>query len=129
DMATFTPPETWEAFLDLAQQIKDAGVNPIVIGEQEGYTGAWVMATLVGGQIGTQGFFDMRSGDLPLNDESMVAGYENYRQLSERGLVNEGAGSLKNDEGQELFLRGEGAMYIQGGWFNKDAYAGLGESV
>ena len=129
DMAAFTPPATWEAFLELAQQIKDAGVNPIAIGEQEGYTGAWVMATLVGGQIGTQGFFDMRSGTLPINDASMVAGYENYRQPFELGLVNDGAGSLKNDEGQELFLRGEGAMFIQGGWFNKDAYAGLGESI
>lgn len=129
DLETFTPPETWDAFLDLAQQIKDAGVTPVVIGEQEGYTGAWVMATLVGGQIGTQGFFDMRSGTLPLNDPSMVTGYENYRQLYERGLVNDGAGSLKNEEGQELFLRGEGAMYIQGGWFNKDAYAGLGDDI
>ena len=129
DMESFTPPESWEAFLELAQQIKDAGVNPIVIGEQEGYTGAWVMATLVGGQIGTQGFFDMRAGTLPLNDASMVTGYENYRQLFERGLVNDGAGSLKNGEGQERFVRGEGAMFIQGGWFNKDAYAGLGDAV
>ena len=129
DMASFSPPETWEAFLDLAQKIKDAGVTPIVLGEQEGYTGAWVMATLVGGQIGTQGFFDMRAGTLPLNDPSMVTGYEQYRQPYARGLVNDGAGSLKNSEGQELFLRGEGAMFIQGGWFNKDAYAALGDDL
>jgi raffinose/stachyose/melibiose transport system substrate-binding protein len=129
DLASFAEPESWDAFLDLAQKIKDAGVTPIVLGEQEGYTGAWVMATLVGGQIGTQGFFDMRAGKLPLNDPSMVDGYEQYRQPFARQLVNEGAGSLKNDEGQELFLRGEGAMFIQGGWFNKDAYAGLGDNV
>lgn len=129
DMATFTPPETWEAFLELAQQIKDADVQPLVLGEQQGYTGAWVMATLVGGQIGTQGFFDMRAGELPLNDPSMVNGYEQYRQPFALGLVNDGAGSLTNDEGQQLFLRGEGAMFIQGGWFNRDAYAGLSDDV
>lgn len=129
DMEAFTPPETWEAFLELAQQIEDAGVQPIVVGEQQGYTGAWVMSTLVGGQIGTQGFFDMRAGTLPMNDPSMVNGYEQYRQPYARGLVNEGAGSLTNDEGQQLFLRGEGAMFIQGGWFNRDAYAGFGDNV
>ena len=122
-------PATWEAFLELAQKIKDAGVNPIAIGEQQGYTGAWVMATLVGGQIGTQGFFDMRSGSLPVNDPSMVTGYENYRQPFERELVNGGAGSLTNDEGQQVFLRGEGAMLIQGGWFNRAAVEGLGDKV
>jgi raffinose/stachyose/melibiose transport system substrate-binding protein len=129
DPEAFKAPETWEDFLKLAQQIKDAGVTPIVLGEQEGYTGAWVMATLVGGQIGTQGFFDMRSGKLPINDASMVTGYENYRQPFALELVNEGAGSLKNEEGQQLFLQGAGAMFIQGGWFNKDAYAGLGDDI
>ncbi|MGH2613637.1 MAG: ABC transporter substrate-binding protein [Thermomicrobiales bacterium] len=122
-------PATWEALLELAQGIKDAGVNPFAIGEQQGYTGAWVMATLVGGQIGTQGFFDMRAGTLPLNDQSMVTGYEQYRQPFDLELVNGGAGSLTNDEGQQLFVRGEGAMLIQGGWFNRAAVEALGENV
>lgn len=129
DPATQEWPATWEELIELAQQIKDAGINPFAIGEQQGYTGAWVMATLVGGQIGTAGFFDMRAGTLPLNDPSMVTGYENYKQPYDRELVNGGAGSLTNDEGQQLFLRGEGAMLIQGGWFNKEAVAGLGEKV
>ena len=129
DPEGFKPPETWEDFLKLAQQIKDGGVTPIVLGEQEGYTGAWVMATLVGGQIGTQGFFDMRSGKLPINDASMITGYENYSQPFALGLINDGAGSLKNEEGQQLFLQGGGAMFIQGGWFNKDAYAALGDDI
>ena len=57
---------------------------------------------------------------MPLNDPSMIAGYEQYKQPLDRELVNGGAGSL-NDEGQQLFVRGEGAMLIQGGWFNRAA--------
>lgn len=122
-------PATWEDLLALAQEIKGAGINPFAIGEQQGYTGAWVMATLVGGQIGTDGFFAMRSGELPLNDPSMIVGYEQYRQPFALDLVNGGAGSLTNDEGQQLFVRGEGAMLIQGGWFNRAAVEALGENV
>jgi raffinose/stachyose/melibiose transport system substrate-binding protein len=122
-------PETWEALLELAQGIKDAGINPFAIGEQQGYTGAWVMATLVGGQIGTEGFFGMRAGTVPLNDPSMITGYEQYKQPYDRQFVNGGAGSLTNDEGQQLFVRGEGAMLIQGGWFNRAAVEALGENV
>ncbi|HEX5500682.1 MAG TPA: extracellular solute-binding protein, partial [Thermomicrobiales bacterium] len=122
-------PATWEDLMTLGQTIKDAGVNPFVIGEQQGYTGAWVMATLVGGKIGTKGFFDMRSGALPINDPSFVTGYANYKLPYDRGLVNGGAGSLTNDEGQQRFLQGDGALFIQGGWFNKQAVAGLGDKV
>jgi raffinose/stachyose/melibiose transport system substrate-binding protein len=122
-------PATWEELLELAQGIKDAGVNPFAIGEQQGYTGAWVMATLVGGQIGTEGFFGMRAGTVPLNDPSMITGYEQYKQPYDRQYVNGGAGSLTNEEGQQLFVRGEGAMLIQGGWFNKAAVEALGEKV
>ena len=122
-------PATWEELLELAQGIKDAGINPFAIGEQQGYTGAWVMATLVGGQIGTEGFFGMRAGTVPLNDPSMITGYEQYKQPFDRQFVNGGAGSLTNDEGQQLFLRSEGAMLIQGGWFNRAAVNELGENV
>ena len=129
DAATQAWPETWEDLIAFAQKLKAAGVNPFVIGEQQGYTGAWVMATLAGGTIGTDGFFAMRAGTMPLNDPSMVTGYENYRQPYSLGLTNGGAGSLTNDEGQQRFLQGDGALFIQGGWFNKQAVAGLGEKV
>ena len=46
------------------------------------------MATLVGGQIGTEGFFGMRAGTVPLNDPSMIAGYEQYKQPFDRELAS-----------------------------------------
>jgi raffinose/stachyose/melibiose transport system substrate-binding protein len=125
----FTPPQTWEDFLALAQKIKDAGVQAVVIGEQEGYTGAWVMATLVGGQLGPNGFFDMRARKVPINDASMITAYENYKKLYDLGLTNKDAGSRTNQQGQELFFQGKGAIWIQGGWANRDVYDALGDKV
>ena len=63
-----TPPQTWEEFLDVMQQVKDGGQLPVMMGNQEGYAGAWIMGALVGGQIGTAGFFSMLAGDTPIND-------------------------------------------------------------
>jgi raffinose/stachyose/melibiose transport system substrate-binding protein len=124
-----TPPKTWEDFLQFAQEIKATGATPVVIGEQEGYAGAWIMATLVGGQIGTDGFFKMRRRELPINDQSMITGYENYRKLYELGLTNEDAGSKTNEQGQQMFIQGEGTMLIQGGWFNQPVVDAMGDNV
>jgi raffinose/stachyose/melibiose transport system substrate-binding protein len=128
-LADFSPPATWQDLLQLAQRLKDKGVTPFIVGEQEGYTGAWSMSALVGGQIGTNGFFDMLAGRRPVTDSSMVNGYENYRKLHDLGLTNPDASSTKNDEAQQRFIQGQGAMLIQGGWFNKDALNGLGAKV
>lgn len=124
-----TPPQNWDEFIALCQRVKQGGVLPIVMGEQEGYTGAWIMATLVGGQIGTDGFFQMRGGKRPLTDPAMLRGYQGYRRLSQLKLVNADAPSVKNEEGQQRFIQGKGAMLIQGGWFNKQAVDGLHDRV
>ena len=104
-------------------------MQPFAIGEQEGYTGAWVMATLVGGLVGPEVFFDMRAREVPINAPEWVEAYEAYRQLYELGLVNVDAGSTPSGDGQLLFTQGKAAMWIQGGWANRDIYDIFGENA
>jgi len=129
DMENFVAPVTWEELITLAQGIKDNGVLPFAIGEQEGYTGAWVMATLVGGLAGPQVFFDMRSREVPINSPEWITAYNAYRQMYDLGLTNVDAGSTPSGEGQLMFTQGESAMWIQGGWANKDLYNIFGDNV
>ncbi len=129
DMATFKPPQTWEDLMKLAQGIKEKGVLPFAIGEQEGYTGAWVMATLVGGLSGPDVFFKMRSRELPINTPEWTTAYNAYRQMYDLGLTNVDAGSKPSGEGQLLFTQGGSAMWIQGGWANKDLNNVFGDKV
>lgn len=129
DMDNFTPPATWEELIAMAQTIKDNGVQPFVIGEQEGYTGAWVMATLVGGLLGPEAFFQMRAREIPINTPEWVQAYEAYRQLYDLGLVNVDAGSTPSGDGQVQFTQGGSAMWIQGGWANRDINNVFGDNA
>lgn len=129
DMENFTPPQTWEDLLALSESIKANGVLPFAIGEQEGYTGAWVMATLVGGLLGPDVFFQMRAREVPINAPEWVQAYEAYHQLYALGLTNPDAGSTPSGDGQLMFTQGESAMWIQGGWANKDLYTIFGDNV
>ena len=83
------PPKTWESFLALAKKLKDAGVEtPIWETNLEGYTGAWVIASLVGGQLGPNAFFDMYTGKTKIDSAAMIKAYEGYQKLYTSGVTN-----------------------------------------
>ena len=109
------------------QQVKDGGQLPVMMGNQEGYAGAWIMGALVGGQIGTAGFFSMLAGDTPINDPVMVTAYQKYAELFSRKLTNEDAGALTNGDGENKFFAGEGACFISGDWQDQNLIDNLGE--
>ncbi len=87
------------------------------------------MATLVGGLVGPDVFFKMRSRELPINTPEWITAYNAYRQMYDLGLTNVDAGSKPSGEGQLMFTQGQSAMWIQGGWANKDLNNVFGDKV
>lgn len=125
----FSEPSTWEEMLDLAQKVKDGGVNPFWVANQQGYVGAWAIALLGGGEIGTDVYYRQVSGDLPINSEGMKRAYEAYAELFSRGLTNPDAGSVQHAQAAEGFIQGRGAMLIGGAWWNEEFLSSLGDDV
>ena len=125
-----TPPKTWEAFLDLANTLKASGVDtPIWETNLEGYTGAWVIASLVGGQLGPNAFFDMYTGKTKVNSAAMVKAYEGYRKLYTSRVTNADATTAGQGDRLNGFLAGKGAMIIDGGWDNDPIFKAMGSNA
>jgi raffinose/stachyose/melibiose transport system substrate-binding protein len=124
-----TPPATWEEMLDLAQETIDGGQPGFWLANQEGYVGAWVIAALVGGQLGDTAFTDMYNKTVPIDDPAMVKAYEAYAELYARGLTNEDAGSVANADATAGFVQGKGTFYISGGWENATLAEAFGDNV
>jgi raffinose/stachyose/melibiose transport system substrate-binding protein len=124
-----TPPATWEEMLDTVQEVKDGGQPGFFIANQEGYVGAWVIAALVGGELGDTAFTQMYNQEIPLDDPAMVKAYEAYSQLYERGLTNEDAGSVPNGDALSNFVQGKGTFHISGGWENAPLVEAMGDNV
>lgn len=122
-------PASWQEFQALIKQLKDGGVDPIAIGDQEGYEGAWVFSALAGGQVGTEGFQAMRNHERDVDDPGVVEGWSAWNGLYESGLVNKDAAALKQDEAVARFQSGKVAMVIGGGWLNQQLYDELGDDV
>jgi raffinose/stachyose/melibiose transport system substrate-binding protein len=124
------PPKTWEQFLALAETLKAAGVDtPIYEANLEGYTGAWVIASLVGGLLGPNAFFDMFTEKVNINNASVVKAYDAYAKLYTAGVTNPDATTLSNGERLNGFLAGKGAMIIDGSWDNDPLFKAMGSNV
>jgi ABC-type glycerol-3-phosphate transport system substrate-binding protein len=125
-----TPPATWEELLDDGEQVLDeTDHTPFWTTNQEGYSGAWIVAALAGGLIGPTAFTDMFNGDVDLDDPRMVEAYEAYAELFSRGLTNPDAGSLGNSELLTGFLQGNGAFMISGSWENSAMFDAVGDDM
>ena len=123
------PPATWEEMLDLGEDVLDSGLNPFWVANQEGYVGAWVVAALVGGELGATAFTDMYNGEIPLDDPAMVDAYAAYAELFGRDLTNADAGSVSNGDATAGFVQGKGVFYISGGWENATLVESMGDNV
>lgn len=123
-----TPPASWEELLDMAQEVADkTDHTPFWTTNQEGYSGAWIVAALAGGELGATAFTDMYNGDIPIDDPAMIKAYEAYAELFSRGLTNPDAGSVGNGELLPGFIQGNGAFMVSGAWENNALFDAVGE--
>ena len=110
-------PASWEDLLALGQQYKDAtGLPAFWVGNLEGYTGAWVVAALAGGEGGENTFTDMYSGAAPIDGEPMLKAYQAWADFYASGLTNPDAGELSNGDTTAGFVQGKAPYYIVGMW-------------
>lgn len=125
-----TPPATWEDLLALGKQaLGKTDAVPFWTPNQEGYVGAWVMAALVGGELGSSAFTDMYSGNLDLTDPAMVESYEAFADLYAEGLTNPDAGSIGNSEQLSGFVQGKGIFMFSGAWENNALEEAMGDKA
>lgn len=122
-------PANWEELYEIGDKLKQAGINPFWVANQEGYVGAWTIGALAGGLLGTQGFYDMVARRIPINCPEMITAYKAYAELYTRGLTNPDASSVKGGEAVQGFVQGKGAMMIGGGWWNGRMLSNLGDDV
>lgn len=120
------PPTSWEELMENGQQVVDnTDVNGFWVGNLEGYTGAWMISALVGGQLGESVFTQMYAGDIPVDDPAMVDAYQAFADWGSSGLTNPDAGQVSNSP--EGFVGGQAAYWLVGSWENNNMLDAFGE--
>jgi raffinose/stachyose/melibiose transport system substrate-binding protein len=110
------PPATWDEFLAAVQTLKDAGITPISMGEQEKWPGHfwWVyLATRLGGE---QAFLDAYNRTGSFASEPFVEAGAYLKQLVDMDPFPDGFLALSHPQEEGVFGNGQAAMMLMGQW-------------
>lgn len=104
------PPKTWSQFLHVCATLKAHHITPLGMGDQDGYTGAWMFSTL-GMQTQTSTTqFERTLLNLNALPKAITPFYTKLDQLVKDGYFNNGVESLNLNQGWTLFPQGKVAM-------------------
>ncbi len=129
--AGVTAPEsgrwTWDEFLAACDKLKAAGITPWVIGDKDGYGGAWWFANL--GIQSLESTDDLRQaiiGNKAFTDAHYTGWYQSLDDLVKKGYFNQDVMSLDLSQGAQAFSQGKGAMAFGTDGMIKQALTDLG---
>ena len=108
-------PATFEDFLAVCQQLKDAGIQPL----SNGIAANWdilecVLCGMIPNYITTEERLAYESGERKLNDETFVRVLSDFAKLVP--YLPEAFATIDNDNANVMFGLGQSAMLIDGSW-------------
>jgi len=109
-------PGTWDAFFEVLEKLKNAGVTPLALGSKD----QWVLSSVLsnGNYANFVGGEDWRKklikGEAKLTDAGFVESFSNFQKWAAYMPQNfEGIGYT---ESQQMFLTEQAAIYPSGSW-------------
>ena len=111
-----TPPRTWEALLDQARIIKNAGIIPFANASGDEWTINEIVffnlaPNFIGGYKGRMAYLN---GERCFNDDKMIAAFQALADLSPFLPPNQTL--LKYIDSLYMFIQGQAAMWMGGSW-------------
>ncbi|MDK8182199.1 extracellular solute-binding protein [Paenibacillus sp. UMB4589-SE434] len=110
-------PTTFEAMIDVVKKLKAAGIQPMVIGEKDSWTGSFLFMNILLRTNGGPGFLqDVLDKKRTFNDPAFEEAVNKFQDLVQAGAFQDGATSFDYNAGENLFKSGKAAMYFMGTW-------------
>lgn len=110
------PPATWEALIEAAERIKEAGYVPFGLAAKDAWVTGMMWNTIMERYVGIEAFNGLVTGETKWSDSGFVQGFAAYAAFAGEQYFTEGAlGLAYADQGMQL-LRGKAAMVFTGTW-------------
>ncbi len=129
------PPETWEEFLEDVQTLKDAGITPIALGEQEQWPGHFYWTYLAARIGGQEAFNAAASREGAFTDPTFIQAGEELLRLIALEPFQEGFMGATHNDSEAIIGDGEAAMLLMGQWapevmrVNSSSGEGIGDAL
>ncbi|WP_010275638.1 ABC transporter substrate-binding protein [Paenibacillus senegalensis] len=110
------PPATIDGMLELVPDLKQHGIIPFALGNDQQWPAAIYVHYLMDRQIGSDFFAEVVRGEESFNHEAYVQAMETFDKLIKLGAFPEMANQLSTEQAVHLFAHGQAAMYVNGNW-------------
>ncbi|MFD0693162.1 ABC transporter substrate-binding protein [Paenibacillus sp. GCM10027628] len=118
DKLALQPPTNWDEFLAACEKIKASGVNPIAIGNNDGWMTLAALLEMTATMVyGKDADFDAKLNARQVKfagtwDESV----KNWYALADKGYLTPKSTGVSLEQAQQDFAQEKSAMYIDGSW-------------
>lgn len=114
DGLNLTEPTTWEEFLHVCEVLKENKITPLTIGTRFRWTAAAWFDYFNLRINGLDFHLGLLNGTERFNDPRMLAVFEPWAYLIEKGYFLENAAAYSWQEAVRFLVRGDAAMYLMG---------------
>ncbi len=108
------PPETFEDFVAVADELEAAGVTPLALGDNESWTLLHTWETVLLGATGPDLYRDLFAGDADWESPEVVESFERLDTML--GYINDDHAARNWQDAAQLVAEGDAAMNIMGDW-------------
>ena len=109
-------PTTMADLTAAADGLKEAGVLPLSVGDQEGWEGGHLLSMALGSAIGGDGMNELFTGERPWDSPEVTAALQTWKDFHEAGYLPEEPTAVDYDTSTSMFFSGEAAMIPTGSW-------------
>lgn len=107
-------PTTIDEFLEVAEQLEEAGITPLALGDKESWTPTQILENVLVAELGTEDYGKLFAGDIEFTDERVGQAIEDFGKILE--YVNEDHASRNWQDSAQLVAEGDAAMMNMGDW-------------
>lgn len=110
------PADSWEGFLELSQTLKDNGYIPIAFPGADIGPGQLMNSMMMNNAPDEEIFTKLESGETTLTDEWWVKTLSQFKELNDRGFLQENSLGTKHDGAIALVAQEKAAMLATGSY-------------
>ncbi len=109
-------PTTMADLTTAAEGLKEAGVIPLAVGDQEGWEGGHLLSMTLASSIGGEGMTELFNGERSWDSPEVVEALQTWQDFHEAGYLPEEPTAVDYDTSTAMFFSGEAAMIPTGSW-------------
>lgn len=109
-------PTTWTQFKDVISTLRKNNVTPVSISNKDLWPGGLIYGNILYRMYGKDIFNKVASGEIKFTSPEFIDAGNKLLELINLGAFPNNVNGLAYDDGTQLFLHSEAAMWIMGSW-------------